>query len=133
MLTACLIVRNEANVIERCLSSISAFVDDCCVLDTGSSDGTVELAERFGARVIVDLSFADTRGRLRDFAAARNAALSMAHTNWVLSIDADEVLDVVRPSSARAMLQDSRVQAIEVQIRSGGTHWYLPRLFVKKP
>ena len=131
--TACLIVRNEATVLERCLRSISTFADEFCLVDSGSDDATVDIARRFSARIKVDRSLADRFGRLRDFAAACNAALAMARGRWVLSIDADEVLDISQPETVRALLANERLHAIELRILSGGTHWYLPRLVRRMP
>jgi glycosyltransferase involved in cell wall biosynthesis len=131
--TACLIVRNEETVLRRCLTSIAAFVDDICVIDSGSTDGTVDIARSFGATVVVDATLADRRGRMLDFASARNAALSLARSHWVLSIDADEVLHVQDRRAFRSMLASRRLHAIEVEIRSGGVQWYLPRFFARKP
>ena len=131
--TACLIVRNEASVLERCLRSISTLADEFCVLDSGSDDETVEIAQRFGARVKIDRSLADCSGRLHDFAAARDAALAMARGRWVLSIDADEVLAIAQPEALHALLSNERLHAIELRILSGGVRWYLPRLFLRTP
>ena len=131
--TACLIVRNEAAVLERCLKSISPLADELCIFDTGSDDGTVAIARRFGARVMIDRSFADRSGRLLDFAAARNAALDMARGRWVLSIDADEVLHIAQPEALHALLASDRLHAIELRILSGGIRWYLPRLIRRMP
>lgn len=131
--TACLIVRNEAAVLERCLRSVRTFADELCVVDSGSDDATVDIARRFGARVKIELSLADRSGRLRDFAAARNAALAMAHGHWVLSIDADEVLEIAQPEALRALLANERLHAVELRIFSGGLRWYLPRLVRRMP
>ncbi|HEX7855480.1 MAG TPA: glycosyltransferase family 2 protein [Sphingobium sp.] len=84
-IAATLIVRDEARCITRCLESISPFVDRIVVLDTGSSDDTVELAKGCGAEVH-HLDWPD------DFAAARNHALDLADADWNLIIDADEWL-----------------------------------------
>src|SRR6185369_8334423 len=80
-----MIARDEARCIERCLDSVRAHVDEMLVLDTGSSDGTPEIARRAGARV-ASFAWCD------DFAAARNAALALADADWSLVLDADEWL-----------------------------------------
>ena len=80
-LSAVLITRNAAAVLEPCLDSL-AFADEIVVVDSGSSDGTVELAARKGARVVSKewLGF----GRQKQF------AVEQAKNDWVLCVDADE-------------------------------------------
>ena len=133
MFTACMIVRNESRVLARCLRSLEGFASRVCVVDSGSTDDTAEIARCFGAAVRVDPSLADADGRLLDFSAARNAALRMAATDWVLTIDADEVLEVETLPTLRKLLGEPTLQACDVRIRSGGSRWYLPRLFRLQP
>jgi glycosyltransferase involved in cell wall biosynthesis len=85
--TACLIVKNEAQNLGRCLESLKDFVDEIVVVDTGSTDETVAIAQSYGA-IIGRFVWND------DFSAARNASLALATSDWVLVIDADETLDV---------------------------------------
>jgi GT2 family glycosyltransferase len=85
LLSACLIVKDEEDMLLACLESIADVADEIIVYDTGSTDRSVEIARAAGARVI--------EGYWDDsFARARNAALEKACGEWVLSIDADEVL-----------------------------------------
>jgi GT2 family glycosyltransferase/tetratricopeptide (TPR) repeat protein len=85
LLSVCLIVKDEEEMLGACLESVSGVADEVIVYDTGSSDRTVEIARSMGARVI--------EGYWDDsFARARNAALSLACGQWVLSLDADERL-----------------------------------------
>lgn len=79
------IARDEAPRIERLLRSVTPHVDAMLVLDTGSTDGTPELAAACGARVH-HLAWPD------DFALARNAALDLAAADWHVVLDADEWL-----------------------------------------
>jgi glycosyltransferase involved in cell wall biosynthesis len=107
-LSAIIITRNEAANIGECLDSL-AFCDERIVVDCGSSDGTVLIAREKRARV----AFHDWKG----FGAQKNYALSLAHGEWVLSIDADER---VTPELA---------QAIRAAIEAGDAHGYeVPRL-----
>ncbi len=92
-----MIVKNEERFLEQCLQSIAGVVDEINVVDTGSTDKTVEIAERFGARVI-------HREWRNDFAWARNEAVSMATKRWVMMLDADEEL----VPESRALLQTLR-------------------------
>lgn len=87
-LSAIVLTRNEERNIAECLSSVS-FAEEVLVVDSGSTDGTVVLAQEHGARVI-------TRA-FTDFASQRNFAMSEAKGDWVLFIDADER---VRPELA---------------------------------
>ena len=80
-----MIVKNEARSLARCLQSVQGVVDECIVLDTGSSDDTVAIAQAHGARV-GHFQWVD------DFAAARNAALAMSSAAWNLVLDGDEWL-----------------------------------------
>ncbi len=83
-LTAVVLTKNEEKNIERCLGSVS-FAGEILVVDDNSTDKTVEVAEKFGAKVY--------RHPLNDdFAQQRNFALSKAKYNWVLFVDADEVV-----------------------------------------
>jgi glycosyltransferase involved in cell wall biosynthesis len=82
-----MVVKNEAVHLPACLDSVKTLAGEIVIVDTGSSDGTQEIARRYGARVIpFDFSFVD-------FSAARNAGISQAKGNWIFSLDADETLD----------------------------------------
>ena len=85
MLSLSMIVRDEAERIEACLASVKDVVDEMVVVDTGSTDDTIQRAEAAGARV-------ELLPWPGDFAPARNAALKMVTGDWVLVLDADEQL-----------------------------------------
>jgi glycosyltransferase involved in cell wall biosynthesis len=80
-----MIVRNGAASLRACLESIAPLCDELVVVDTGSSDGSREIARAFGASVI-DAEWTN------DFARARNRYVERARCAWILSLDADEVL-----------------------------------------
>ena len=94
----CMIVRNEAGNLSGCLGSVLGAVDDMVVVDTGSTDETVLVAQRLGARVIPH-AWTD------DFAAARNVSLARASGDWILVLDADERLAEEGGPRLRALLQ----------------------------
>ncbi len=96
-ISLCMIVRNEERFLRDALTSVEGVVDEMCIVDTGSTDATVAIAESFGARISY-ISWRD------DFAWARNAALAMATGAWIFVLDADETL---APDS-RARLQALR-------------------------
>lgn len=85
-IVATLIARNEARSIVRCIESIRPWVDRVLLVDTGSTDATVELARQCGAEVH-HLDWPD------DFSAARNHALDLADADWHVILDADECIE----------------------------------------
>ena len=82
--SACIIAKNEELFIEKCLKSIINVVDEIIVLDTGSEDRTIELAEKYAK--VYTYEWKD------DFAKARNESMSYANGEWIFIIDADEEL-----------------------------------------
>lgn len=84
-LSLCMIVKDEEILLPECLESVQGVVDELIVVDTGSQDQTVELAQTAGAKVF-DFPWQD------DFAAARNFSLEQATQDWILVLDADERL-----------------------------------------
>ena len=111
LLSLCLIARNEAKNLPRCLESVRGVVDEIVLVDTGSTDDTVAVAEGHGARVF-HLPWAD------DFAAARNEAVRHARGRWILALDADEALTSEARRALRGLLADERFMAFLLNIRS---------------
>ncbi|NUO07165.1 MAG: tetratricopeptide repeat protein [Candidatus Brocadia sp.] len=85
-LSACMIVKNEERFLPQCLNSIKDAVDEIIIVDTGSTDKTVEIAQSFGAKVYHHLWN-------NSFSEARNHSLNYATSDWILQIDADEKLE----------------------------------------
>ena len=83
-----MIVKNEEKHLAKCLSIAKPAVDEMIVVDTGSSDRTKDIAHAFGAKVY-DFEWTG------DFSEARNFSLSKAEGNWILVLDADEVISPV--------------------------------------
>ena len=84
-LSLCMIVRNEGTYLKACLESVATIVDEIIIVDTGSTDNSVEIAKKFAAKIIVypwD----------NNFSAARNQGLRYAQGRWILYLDADERL-----------------------------------------
>lgn len=84
-LALCMIVKNEEANIVKCIASITGLVDEIVVVDTGSDDATVSLAKIMGAKV-------SHHKWKDDFAEARNVYLQRAKSDWILVLDADEVI-----------------------------------------
>jgi glycosyltransferase involved in cell wall biosynthesis len=84
-LSLCMIVRDEEEMLPRCLAAVQDAVDEIVIVDTGSTDRTVEIAESFGARVI-------EQAWTGSFSDARNTSFDAASCDWVMYLDADEVL-----------------------------------------
>ncbi len=84
-LSLCMIVRDEQEMLGRCLEAVRDAVDEMVIVDTGSVDDTIAIAQSFGARVI-------EREWTGSFGEARNVAFDAATGDWTLVLDADEVL-----------------------------------------
>lgn len=85
-ISLCMIVRNEEQPLARCLGSVAKIVDEIIVVDTGSHDETKLVAQQYKARVY-DFEWID------NFAAARNYAFSQATKEYIIWLDADDVLE----------------------------------------
>lgn len=123
-ISLCMIVKNEEKTLARCLESIKDVVDEIVIVDTGSTDSTVSIAENYNAKV-----FHYTWNH--DFSAARNCAIQYATCDYILSLDADEWVNsdskVLLTGELEADYYYLRIRNI---IRSGlvETHSYI-RLF----
>lgn len=89
-----MIVKNEEKLLRECLQSVKDVVDEIIIVDTGSTDNTIQIAESFGASVY-------QHKWNNDFSEARNYSLSKVTSDWVLYLDADERLD----ASAKHLLK----------------------------
>jgi glycosyltransferase involved in cell wall biosynthesis/Tfp pilus assembly protein PilF len=129
-LSVCLIVKNEEQYLPACLKSVRDLASQIVVVDTGSTDRTVDIAKEFGAEVH-SFEWCD------DFSLARNAALEHATGDWILVLDADEELDA---GSRDAILKHMGVAGVmawrlpifDVGIDEEGCS-YVPRLFRNAP
>lgn len=84
-ISLCMIVKNEEDVLERCLQSVAGLVDEINIVDTGSTDRTVEIAKKFTDRVF----FYEWTGKFKD---ARNESFKYATKDYTFYMDADDVL-----------------------------------------
>ncbi|MFZ1997152.1 MAG: glycosyltransferase, partial [Solirubrobacteraceae bacterium] len=95
-LSLCMIVRDEEQLLPRCLAAVAPAVDEIVIVDTGSADATVEIARSFGAKVI-ELPWTGS------FSEARNVSFEAATGDWVMYLDADEVLVAEDVQQLRAL------------------------------
>ena len=92
-LSVCMIVKNEAGRLPDCLRSLEGLSPEVIVVDTGSTDDTIQVARQLGASVV-------SEKWVSDFSRARNAGLALARGTWILVLDADESL----PEASRSAL-----------------------------
>ena len=129
-LSVCLIVKNEESFLGPCLQSVRDLAHQIIVVDTGSTDRTLEIAREHGAE-IHHVAWNE------DFSAARNAALEHATGDWILILDADEELLPASRDLLRKEMQSASVMAWRLPIVDAGREddgcSYVPRLFRNAP
>ncbi len=129
-LTVCMIVKNEEETLGRALESVKPVAEQLIVIDTGSTDGTIEIARKHGAEVH-SYEWND------HFADARNFSLQFARGDWVLVLDADEEL---MAGTRKDLLTDMtcantlglRIPLLNKQTADSGAS-FVPRLFRNAP
>ena len=97
--SACYIVRDEAANLARSIASVKTAVDEIIVVDTGSKDATVQVAQSAGAKTFF-YAWQD------DFAAARNFALTKQQGDWIVFLDADEYFSPATAGNLRAVIEN---------------------------
>ena len=117
-LSLCMITKNEEVHLARCLESVRDLADEMILVDTGSTDRTVEVARSYGARVL-HFTWQD------DFSLARNYSLEAAGGEWILVLDADESIAARDHERIRAWLRREELNAVTAPQRH-----YLPSAFV---
>lgn len=129
LISAAIIVRDEADFLDACLGSIADLVDEIVVVDTGSTDRSPEVARAHGATV-------DLVPWQGDFSTPRNRSLDLATGRWILYIDADEQLRPGDHEAVRALLdddEDHRAFRIPFVPRVGWTPYREYRLWRHHP
>jgi len=104
-LSVCIITLNEEANIARTLHSVREIADEIIVVDSGSTDSTVVLAQQHGAKVFVE--------PWKGFAAQKNSALAKATSDWILSLDADEEVSPELAASIAALLRSGQAPAFD--------------------
>ena len=127
-----MIVKNEREHLGRCLSSVKEIVDEMIVVDTGSTDGTQEIAREHGATLIQSTWE-------NDFARARNRSLAEARGDWILVLDADEFIPPGEETALRALLTRETPAAFNLVVQCSsdggltGMLVHIVRLFPNRP
>lgn len=131
MLTLSMIVKNEEKFLEKCLSSIKEIVDEIVIVDTGSNDRTKEIAKKYSAKIF-DFKWSN------DFSAARNYALQNSTGDFILYLDADEILSENSLDEVRRIKNSNPTKAYNCKIRNINEYtgrdslMMYPRLFPNK-
>lgn len=134
-ISACTIAKNEEKNIARSIESYKDYVDEIIIVDTGSTDNTVSIAESLGAKVI-------HFEWINDFAAARNCALDTATGDWVLFLDADEWVKDDGASKLQAIIKEAKANNLNavsfrmMNLEDDGTLFEITsslRLFAHRP
>ncbi len=129
-LSACMIVKDEAGIIEDCLFSLISVADEVIVNDTGSQDDTLKIARAFGAKCF------QTQWE-NDFAKARNASIERARCKYILTVDADErVSEDSRSNVKLELLKGAEAYLVRIaEIRGSGCADFgtIVRIFANKP
>lgn len=106
-----MIVKNEAVHLPRCLESVCRVVDEMIIVDTGSTDTTMDIARGYGAKLFQH-AWQD------DFALARNIGLERASGDWILALDADEALDEPSQTQIRFVISQTEADGLRLRIRN---------------
>jgi glycosyltransferase involved in cell wall biosynthesis/Tfp pilus assembly protein PilF len=101
-LSVCMIVKNEEQTLEKCLNSVRDIASEIIIVDTGSTDETIRIAKKFGAKIFHH-NWND------DFSSARNFSIEKATQPWILILDADESIASSDIPKIRQLLQGEQV------------------------
>lgn len=132
-LSVCIITKNEAEKLEKCLKSLKNYDVEIVVVDTGSTDNTKEIIK----------TYADKTGSFEwcnDFSKARNYSISLALYDWILVLDTDEWIEEMNPDEVAKILENApktagRIERINQYKINGNTefgHERICRLFHKQ-
>lgn len=127
-ISLCMIVKNEEPCLGRCLDSVKGHVDEIIIVDTGSTDKTVEIAESYGAKIY-------HHPWENDFSKHRNQSLSYATGDWIFQLDADEELFPEDGPGLKKIIGEGKADCYHCRFydikKDGSVHgtFYLIRLF----
>ncbi len=111
-LSICMIVKNESETLDRCLSHARPYVDEIVIVDTGSTDGTQAIARKY-ADVFDEIEWPDS------FAAARNHSFGLATSDYILVLDGDEYIpDPDHWAVIRNVVQEDNLASVQLIVRN---------------
>lgn len=110
-ISVCMIVKDEEKFLSKCLDSVKDYVDEIVIVDTGSTDGTVDIAKKYTDKIY----FHTWEG---NFSKHRNQARNYASKDWIFQIDADEELAPGCGKIVREAVEDDSIDSIYVTIKS---------------
>ena len=111
-LSLCMIVKNESETLDRCLSHARPYVDEIVIVDTGSTDGTKEIARRY-ADIFDEIEWPNS------FAIARNHSFDLATADYILVLDGDEYIpDPTHWEMIRDVIQSDRIASVQLRVRN---------------
>ena len=116
-ISLCMIMRDDAKVLSRCLDSIVGLVDEIIIVDTGSKDNSVEIARSYGAKVYFD-PWQD------DFARPRNIGLKQATGQWILIMDPDETISREHHKDLKWLTRAKNFDAFWITTNNYGPYTY---------
>jgi len=109
--SACMIVKNEEELLEDCLKSIRCWVDEIIIVDTGSTDKTIEIAESYGAKIYHQ----EWEG---NFSKHRNYSMEQATSDWIFIIDADERLCEEDIPKLQGLINSDNLSIVSINVYS---------------
>lgn len=115
-----ILTRNSALTLERCLESVKDFAE-IIVLDGNSTDGTLEIARRYGCRIVKQYETEELNILIKDYSEIRNKGLRLATHDWFMYIDSDEYLSPEAVEEIRSIVEDPQ---------PGIFIWWQPRKYV---
>lgn len=110
-ISLCMIMKNEAKYLSRCLNSVRGLVDEIIIVDTGSADSSISIARSHGAEVLND-------PWRQDFARPRNIGIGRASCDWILILDPDEVLLKKHHQAIQELTRAKGIAAFQMETRN---------------
>lgn len=105
----CMIVKNEQRYLRQCIKSVEDIIDEIVVVDTGSTDDTIQIAKNYGAK-LYEIPWEN------NFSKARNIAVSHVDSDWILLLDADEILEETSKQTLLTFIRTTKEDGAYFQI-----------------